>query len=228
MKYKTLLFDVDDTLLDFKQNEQVSMQKLFDYVGHPLTEEIFERYKRINHQLWASFECGEITKDEVIGTRFQKLFSELSIDVTGKQVEAYYQEQLSNGVYLFEGAYELCQQLSTEFDLYIVTNGIANTQYKRLKSAGLDKLFQSIFVSEEVGYQKPDIQFFQRVFEDIKSFEKDRTLIIGDSLTSDILGGNNAGIDTCWYNPRKLEEHELIKATYEIHQLNEILDIVYE
>lgn len=227
MKYKTLLFDVDDTLLDFKKNEEVSIQKLFDYVGCPLTEEIFERYKRINHQLWASFECGEITKDEVIGTRFQQLFKELSVDITGKEVENYYQEQLSNGVYMFEGAYELCETLSKQFDLYIVTNGIAYTQYKRLKSAGLDKLFKAIFVSEEVGYQKPDIQFFHRVFDQIQSFEKENTLIIGDSLTSDILGGNNAGIDTCWFNKRKLDEHELIKATYEIHSLNEILDIVY-
>lgn len=224
--YQTLLFDVDDTLLDFGATEDAALNKLFKDQQLTLTPEIKEQYKILNSRLWKAYEDGEMERDEVVNTRFSTLFEQYGLQVDGVALENNYRKYLSEGHQLIEGAMELVKQLSQQFDLYIVTNGESQTQYKRLNDCGLYPYFKNIFVSEDTGFQKPMKEFFDHVFEKIESFDLESTLIIGDSLSADITGGLRVGIDTCWVNLRAKENHTDIIPTYEIHKLNELYAIL--
>ncbi|GAB6431901.1 hypothetical protein bcgnr5380_13770 [Bacillus cereus] len=164
-KYKTLLFDVDDTLLDFQKAEKMALRMLFEEKGIPLTSEVEGRYKKINKSLWDAFEEGEINRDEVVSTRFSILFKEYGEEVDGILFENNYRSYLEEGDQLIQGAFEYINQIQSEYDLYIVTNGISKTQDKRLRNAGLHALFKDIFVSEDTGFQKPMKEYFDYVFE---------------------------------------------------------------
>ncbi|ACM15649.1 YjjG family noncanonical pyrimidine nucleotidase [Bacillus cereus group sp. TH43LC] len=221
-KYKTLLFDVDDTLLDFQKAEKSALRMLFEEKGMSLTSEIEAQYKKINKSLWTAFEEGKINRDEVVNTRFSILFKEYGEEVDGILFENNYRSYLEEGNQLMEGALQFINQIQSEYDLYIVTNGISKTQDKRLRNAGLHALFQDIFVSEDTGYQKPMKEYFDYVFERIPNFVPEEGLIIGDSLSADMKGGYVAGIDTCWFNPeRKLNDSGII-PTYEVHNFEEL------
>lgn len=221
-KYKTLLFDVDDTLLDFQKAEKSALRMLFEEKGMSLTSEIEAQYKKINKSLWTAFEEGEINRDEVVNTRFSILFKEYGEEVDGILFENNYRSYLEEGNQLMEGALQFINQIQSEYDLYIVTNGISKTQDKRLRNAGVHALFQDIFVSEDTGYQKPMKEYFDYVFERIPNFVPEERLIIGDSLSADMKGGYVAGIDTCWFNPeRKLNDSGII-PTYEVHNFEEL------
>lgn len=221
-KYKTLLFDVDDTLLDFQKAEKSALRMLFEEKGMSLTSEIEAQYKKINKSLWTAFEEGKINRDEVVNTRFSILFKEYGEEVDGILFENNYRSYLEEGNQLMEGALQFINQIQSEYDLYIVTNGISKTQDKRLRNAGLHALFQDIFVSEDTGYQKPMKEYFDYVFERIPNFVPKEGLIIGDSLSADMKGGYVAGIDTCWFNPeRKLNDSGII-PTYEVHNFEEL------
>ncbi|MGG0124099.1 YjjG family noncanonical pyrimidine nucleotidase [Bacillus paranthracis] len=221
-KYKTLLFDVDDTLLDFQKAEKSALRMLFEEKGMSLTSEIEAQYKKINKSLWTAFEEGEINRDEVVNTRFSILFKEYGEEVDEILFENNYRSYLEEGNQLMEGALQFINQIQSEYDLYIVTNGISKTQDKRLRNAGLHALFQDIFVSEDTGYQKPMKEYFDYVFERIPNFVPEEGLIIGDSLSADMKGGYVAGIDTCWFNPeRKLNDSGII-PTYEVHNFEEL------
>ncbi|MGP4947630.1 YjjG family noncanonical pyrimidine nucleotidase [Bacillus sp. MHSD17] len=221
-KYKTLLFDVDDTLLDFQKAEKSALRMLFEEKGMSLTSEIEAQYKKINKSLWTAFEEGKINRDEVVNTRFSILFKEYGEEVDGILFENNYRSYLEEGNQLMEGALQFINQIQSEYDLYIVTNGISKTQDKRLRNAGLHALFQDIFVSEDTGYQKPMKEYFDYVFERIPNLVPEEGLIIGDSLSADMKGGYVAGIDTCWFNPeRKLNDSGII-PTYEVHNFEEL------
>ncbi|OFD39323.1 YjjG family noncanonical pyrimidine nucleotidase [Bacillus mycoides] len=221
-KYKTLLFDVDDTLLDFQKAEKISLRMLFEEKGLLLTDEIEDRYKKINKSLWDSFEKGEIARNEIINTRFSILFKEYGEEVDGILFENNYRSYLEEGNQLMQGAFEFINQIQSKYDLYIVTNGISKTQDKRLRNAGLHSLFKDIFVSEDTGFQKPMREYFDYVFERIPNFASEEGLIIGDSLSADIKGGYVAGIDTCWFNPEKKSNDSEIMPTYEVHNFEEL------
>ncbi|MFF2883281.1 YjjG family noncanonical pyrimidine nucleotidase [Bacillus toyonensis] len=221
-KYKTLLFDVDDTLLDFQKTEKVALRMLFEEKGIPLTSEVEARYKKVNKGLWDVFEKGEINRDEVVNTRFSILFKEYGEEVDGILFENNYRSYLEEGNQLIQGAFEFINQIQNEYDLYIVTNGVSKTQDKRLRNAGLHSLFKGIFVSEDTGFQKPMKEYFDYVFERIPNFAPEEGLIIGDSLSADIKGGYVAGIDTCWFNPeKKLNDSEIV-PTYEVHSFEDL------
>lgn len=221
-KYKTLLFDVDDTLLDFQKAEKVALRVLFEEKGIPLTDEIEARYKKINKGLWDAFEKGELLRNEVVNTRFSLLFKEYGEEVNGILFENNYRNYLEEGNQLMQGAFEFINQIQGEYELYIVTNGVSKTQDKRLRNAGLHSLFKDVFVSEDIGFQKPMKEYFDYVFERIPNFAPEEGLIIGDSLSADIKGGYVAGIDTCWFNPeRKLNDSGII-PTYEVHNFEEL------
>ena len=224
--YDTLLLDADDTLLDFGKTEKAALENTFDEYGLKLTEEIRAIYKTINHELWSAFERGEITKETITSTRFSRVFDTVGYRVDGRTFHLDYQKALGRGYFLIDGARELCEKLAGKSRLYCVTNGVAATQYSRLSGSGLDNYFDNIFVSEEIGHQKPSRDYFSAVFKSIGQFDPSRTLIVGDSLTSDIQGGKNTGIDTCWYNPSGKIAEPALKADYDIRKLDELLPIL--
>lgn len=238
-RYTTLLFDADDTLLDFKASEQDALSYIFEQVNVPLTAEILSFYHEINHGLWEAFERGEISRNDILQTRFVTVFDALqkqgiapmNLIFGGKPIdstdlEPIYQAKLAMGHNLIPGAKELIETLRKTHRVYIVSNGVATTQQNRLNASGLFPLFEDIFISEMTGYQKPQVEFFHYCINRIPEFSPEATLIIGDSLTSDIKGGNNIGIDTCWFNPRQEEKRIDVTVTYEIHKLEELYQIV--
>lgn len=221
-KYKTLLFDVDDTLLDFNLAENAALTRLFEQENMTVTPAMLTRYKEINEWLWRAFERGEVTKSVLHNTRFSKFFKEYGIDVDGAYFEAGFQKYLQEAHYYVEGAYDVIAELAKKYDLYIVSNGKMATQNKRLIDADLAKYFKGIFISEQTGYQKPMIEFFDYVFARIDGLDKNKTLIIGDSLTADVKGGLQAGIHTCWFNIHDIENTSDIQPHYEIKKLQEL------
>ncbi|WP_429950133.1 YjjG family noncanonical pyrimidine nucleotidase [Enterococcus sp. AZ101] len=226
MKFKTLLFDVDDTLLDFQLTERKALQVLFQEEELTLTDEIEAIYKKINSRLWREFEQGKTDKATVTDTRFSLLFQQLNKKVDGKKMGEQYRYHLSQGHDLLGNSKAVIEKLNFDYELYIVTNGVAKTQYQRLNDSQMTKFFNDIFVSEEVGYQKPMKEYFDYVFERIPNFEREKTMIIGDSLASDIQGGQLAGIQTLWLNPTKQAALATIQPNYEISRLDDIFDIL--
>lgn len=226
MKYNTLLFDVDNTLLDFDANEGESFKSLIRDKGEIYSEELYEVYKKINQGMWADIELGKIKVDEVLNTRFSKLMSEYGKSIDGGEWEKTYRLYLNQGVQLMPDAHEVLSKLHEKYTLYIVTNGIARTQYSRINGAGISQYFKDCFISEDIGANKPAIEFFNYVKDHVEGFNEAETLIIGDSITSDIKGGNLAGIDTCWLCKEGTVNESSISPNYEIHSLKELLQIL--
>lgn len=225
MSYNILLFDVDDTLLDFGANETDSLNKLFQQHGYTFSDELFRVYNSVNKQLWADYEDGNIVLTEVLNSRFSETMLRLGKVVDGIEWENMYRELLGNGCQLIEGALELCQSLSASHRLFVITNGITKTQIKRLKQSGLYEFFEDIFDSQSIGFQKPSKEFFEYVMCHIKDFDIKEALIIGDSLNSDIKGGLLLGIDTCWINRKSQKCSAEIQSTYTVTSLVELYDI---
>ena len=225
MSYKILLFDLDDTLLDFGANEIDSLNKLFRQHGYTFSDELFGVYNSVDKQLWADYENRNIALDEVLNSRFSETMLKLGKIVDGTEWENQYRELLGNGHQLIDGALELCQSLSVSHRLFVITNGIARTQIKRLKQAGLYEFFEDIFDSQSIGFQKPSKEFFNYVMGHIKNFNVSEALIIGDSLNTDIKGGLLSGIDTCWFNRKSQKCSAEIQSTYTIRSLEELCGI---
>lgn len=224
--YKALFFDVDDTLLDFRAAEREALRQLFENEQIELTPEMVQQYKKINQELWREFEDGKRSRDDVLNTRFAAFFKEYGKEVDGVIFENKYRGYLQEGHQLMDGALEIIMELKDHYDLYIVTNGDYATQDKRLRASGLQPLFKQIFVSEDTGYQKPMKEFFDYVFARIPNVSPDQGLIIGDSLNADIKGGLLYGLDTCWMNFDRKENHTGIVPTYEIQSLEELHQIL--
>lgn len=225
MDYKILLFDLDDTLLDFCANETDSLSKLFSQYGYTFSDELFQVYNSVNKQLWADYENGNIVLEDVLNSRFSETMLRLGKVVDGIEWENQYRELLGNGCQRMEGALEVCQNLSVSHRLVVITNGITKTQIKRLKQSGLYEFFEDIFDSQSIGHQKPSKEFFTYVISHIKDFNRNEALIIGDSLNSDIKGGILSGIDTCWINKKLQKCSAEIQSTYTITSLTELYDI---
>lgn len=225
MRYNTLLFDVDDTILDFKAAELQGLSKLFGNQGYELTDELLSSYQILNQQLWKDYEENKRTREEVLNTRFGLFFEQLGKKVDSVAMEQEYRHYLNQGAQRLGNSLEIIADLSNKANLYVVTNGVAKTQYQRLEAAKLLPYFKEIFVSETIGYQKPRIEFFQHVFNKIAPVDLEKTVIIGDSLSSDIKGGQNAGIDTIWLNANQ-QETPTIKPTYTIQNLDDLYQIL--
>ena len=216
-----ILLDLDDTLLDFRKAEKIAVRSTLEHFGAPSDEHILRRYSELNLAQWKLLELGRLTRDEVKLRRFVLLINEFGLDIEPAAAARYYENALSIGHYFIDGAPELLESLHEKYALYLVSNGTAAVQEGRLKSAGIKKYFKDIFISQYIGAEKPDRAFFDRCFARIADFKRDETVIVGDSLSSDIKGGKNAGIGTVWFNPR----HEAPgdpTPDYEIHRLCEL------
>jgi len=223
-EYDVYLFDADGTLFDFPEAEKNAFTNLLRFYQIPFTPELFTFYRTTNAALWDAFEKGEISKEDIQFLRFSRLLKAFSIDLDTVEVNHQYLLELGKGIFLLDGAFELCQSLyETGKKLYIITNGISISQKARLSGSLLRSFISDIFVSEDIGHQKPSPFYFDYVLSRIVPTEKKRILVIGDSLSADIVGGNGAGIDTCWFNPSEAPSKSGIFPTYEIKNLEEIL-----
>ncbi len=225
MIYSSLFLDLDGTLLDFLKAESKAAAKVLNKHGLPSDDDTVKLYSKINQSYWERFERGEISKGDIFEGRFKTLAEKLGVTANTKAISEDYFLLLSEGHYTIEGAFELLDYLKKKgYKLYATTNGVALTQFKRIKKSGIDIYFDKVFVSEEVGFQKPDKRYFEYVINHIPEKNKHRMLIIGDSQSSDILGGINSEIDTCWYNPTNLPAK--YKCKYEVSSLKEIQNIL--
>ncbi len=203
MRYTTILFDADGTLLDFSRSEDEAIRETmlaFDILPN---DERVGVYSEINDNLWKALERKEIEKEVLLYHRFELFCEHYGFVADAKKMAAEYMKNLSTKGYTIDGADELCKRLSGKVRMYIVTNGVESIQNGRFARCPIEKYFEKRFISGVIGYEKPDVRYFECVASEIPSFEKDKTIIVGDSLTSDIKGGINFGIDTCWYNPKK-------------------------
>jgi 2-haloacid dehalogenase len=224
--FKTILIDVDNTLLDFTLGEREALTLTFQKHGYKLDESIRAIYEGINKNLWRQYELGTMDRETVIYSRFGLLFREIGIEDDGIVFEKDYQHILGLQHEFVQDAWEVVEYLYGKYDLYIVTNGVTETQHRRLKDSKLDTFMKKIFVSEETGFQKPMVEYFDYCFSRIDGFQKDQAIIIGDALSSDIKGGNNAGITTCWFNPSGQPNTTDVKVDYEIRQLKELYQLL--
>ena len=225
-KYEKLFFDVDDTLIDFKAAEKVALPTVFKEYKMDFTEEVESYYKTLNRQLWTALEHGEITREQLLERRFHETMQKKKKKVDGREMDEKYRSLLVNTVVLIDGAEQVLSQLSEKYELYIVTNGMIKTQHDRLKAANLTPYFKRIFVSEETNYQKPQIEFFNYVMSNVEDFKKSTSMIIGDSFSADIVGGFNAGIDTCWLNAHNQKVESTIQPTYIISKLHDLAEVL--
>ena len=226
MKFTTILLDLDDTLLDFGAAEKVALSKTLQELGIEPTEAKLHRYHEINISQWEAFERGELSRERVLTRRFELFFEELGLSIDAQACEDRYRHYLGIGHYFVEGAEALLEYLAPKYKLYLASNGVAETQYSRLESAGIGHYFEEIFISETTGHHKPEREYFDYCFARIAYFDPNTTLIIGDSLSSDILGGNNAGIHTCWCNIKRLPPRPDIVPDFEIHSLAELYELL--
>lgn len=226
MKYKYLLFDADDTLLDFKRSERQALTETLEKFGIVPQEELITGYSRINDSLWKLLERGGIEKQALRVRRFELFVEEYSLSADPHIMADEYTNALSAKSYIIGGADEICAELSASFRLFVITNGIKTIQTKRMNASPLCQYIERSFISEDVGCEKPSAEFFNCVANAIPEFDRSKALVIGDSLTSDIAGGIGAGIDTCWFDPSHKALPNNIRPTYVIHDLFELYDVL--
>lgn len=225
-KYEVILFDADDTLFDFNHSERNAFHHSFAEFGYTNALVDFRAdYKEVSKVLWNDLEQGRITLQELAVERFRRLFNKTSLDLDPENFSRVYLDFLGQESHLVEGALDLCNNL-VDYRLAIITNGFSAVQTARIENSPLCNAFEQIIMSEETGSQKPDKVIFDVAFSRLHMTDRSKVLIVGDSLTSDMQGGINYGIDTCWFNPHKKENHVGNKPTYEIQQLSELLKIV--
>lgn len=217
-----LFLDLDDTILDFHKAERLAIAKTFREFGLEPTDAVLNRYHEINKLHWQRLERGEITRDQVLVGRFQMLFDELGKHADPEQIAQSYEHNLSIGHYYLPGAREAVDALQGHYRLFLASNGTASVQHSRLTSAGLYPCFEQVFVSQELGFNKPAKEFFDACAARIPGYNAGKAMMVGDSLTSDILGGIHAGMRTCWVNPAHKQAPENIRPDYEIESLSQL------
>lgn len=225
--YTTILWDLDDTLLDFPYSQKSALKKCFQAMGREITEEQIACYSRINDDYWRRLELGEITREELLTGRFAAFFRECGME--GIDVEAFhrgYEEALGSVFSFRDDGLSVVQSLRGKCWQYVITNGISAVARNKVKISGLAKIMDGVFISEEIGYPKPREEFFAHCLERIPEKDKSRILIVGDSLTSDIRGGVQMGIPTCWYRLPGRENNTPWKPDHEIRDLHGVCDMV--
>lgn len=223
MNYRLLLIDADNTLLDYDAAEIAAFRKSFEEKELAYRPEFHRLYREINARVWEEFEAGAITQKDLRVKRYRLLFDEIGIDIDPASFSRGYLENLAQGSQLLAGARPFLNKLQERFRLVLITNGISVIQHSRLELAGIKPCFEAIIISEEVGVPKPEPGIFEAAFRAAGHSAKESALIIGDSLTSDMRGGQRFGIDTCWFNPDgKENRQEDVRPTYEKRTLHDI------
>lgn len=220
----TILWDIDGTLLSFVVAERAAIKACFRAFGlGECDDDMAARYSRLNLSYWERLELGELTKAQVLTGRFVEFFREEGISFDRiDEFNADYQLRLGDTIAYIDDSRELIAGLRGRVRQYAVTNGTVRAQEKKLVRSGLGELFDGVFISDRVGFEKPAPAFFDRVFEEIGGVDKSRAMIVGDSLTSDMRGGENAGIVTCWYNPEEKPNDKGVRVDHEIRDLHEV------
>ena len=222
-----LFLDLDDTILDFHKAERIAISKTIREFGVEPTEEILNLYHGINKWHWEQLELGRLTRAEVLMNRFGVLFEQLGKTVDASACAKVYEKNLSIGHYFLPGAEEAVERLHKKYRLFLASNGTASVQKGRMTSANLYRFFETVFVSQEIGHNKPSKAYFDACFARIPGFDLEKAVIVGDSLTSDIQGGINAGLKTVWVNPGHLDCGD-IKPDYEIEALSQLEGLLEE
>ena len=221
MKYQLFLFDLDDTLLDFKASEKLSFFRTLEQLGIKEQQEaLFKTYQVENQALWKMFEEAKTTKEHLKVERFRKTFLQHQVEVDPAKASLAYLDTLPETVVLIDHAVEICQQLSERGEIGIVTNGIEYVQERRIKNSAISPYLSFVAVSETCGHAKPDVRFFEYSVKMAKSFDKAKTLMVGDRLETDVQGAINFGIASCWFNPQKLKTE--LNPTYNVQTLKEL------
>jgi len=226
MRYKWLLLDADGTLFDYDQAEASALEESLEQIGVRSEPRYTQHYRQINAQMWRAFEQGKVSQAWLKIRRFELLFEAIGVESDPETFSVSYLQNLAQGSQLIEGAEEVVRRLSEKVGLVLITNGLQMVQRSRLAKSPLGGYFTNIVISEEVGAAKPDGKIFDIAFGMMNNPSKAEVLMVGDSLTSDIKGGNDYGIDTCWFNPRRKPCHQDVRITYEIHHLSELMSIV--
>ena len=221
-----LFLDLDDTILDFHKAERLAVAKTFREFGLEPTDAVLSRYHEINKQHWQRLETGEITREQVLTGRFQVLFNELGHAVDPESVARSYEHNLGIGHYYLPGAREALEELRGKYRLFLASNGTASVQHGRLTSAGLYPYFEKVFVSQDLGANKPSPAFFEACARQIPGYDVQKALMVGDSLSSDILGGIQAGMKTCWVNSEGKAHPANIVPDWQIGSLQELPDLL--
>lgn len=224
----TLLWDMDETLLNFAAAERAAINALFQEFGFgECSDAMLERYSKINRSYWERLERKELTKPEILVGRFRDFFEAEGLDSTvAAEFNEKYQLSLGDTIVFRDDSYNIVKSLRGKVKQYVVSNGTIAAQTKKLRLSGFGELMDRVFLSEDLGVEKPDILFFKKVFEEIHPEDKSQVMIVGDSLTSDIQGGNNAGIMTCWYNPEQKPYQGDLRIDHEIRDLHEVYDLI--
>lgn len=220
-----LFLDLDDTILDFKTAERVAIGKTIREFGVEPTEEILNLYHEINKWHWEQLELGNLTRAQVLENRFGVLFEKLGREVDTAACARAYGNNLSQGHWFLPGAEEAVDSLSKKYRLFLASNGTASVQKGRMTSANLYRFFEKVFVSQEIGHNKPSKAYFEACFAQIPGFDREKAMIVGDSLSSDIKGGINAGIKTVWVNPEHKDCGD-VGPDYEIEYLNQLEELL--
>lgn len=225
---RTLLWDVDGTLLDFKAAERAAVRCLFsEFSLGECTDEMIRRYSEINEGFWQRLERNEITKQQVLIGRYEQFFGEIGVPVSlAEEFNRLHQIRLGDTIVFRDDSFIIVKSLRGRVRQYVVSNGTITAQTRKLEASGLGKIMDGIFLSEALGVEKPNKAFFDAVMDRIRPETPDEVMIVGDSLTSDIRGGNNAGIKTCWYNPDRKTAPEGYRIDYMIADLHEIIPIL--
>ena len=227
MKYEVILFDADETLFDFKKSEREAFKNAMIQFGFDYDENYHLKiYQEINTAIWKEFEEGLITQAKLKVERFKRLSDKLEVSFDAEEFAKSYMEHLANGSFLYEGSIELLEDLHKSHKLSIVTNGLTAVQDKRIRKSTVAKYFDTVVISEEILISKPNPEIFEHTLKTINYSDKSKVLMVGDSLTSDIKGGINFGIDTCWYNPKKVENKTSITPTYEVSSFDELKQLL--
>lgn len=223
----TLLWDQDNTLMDFSYSQRQALIRSFQHFGREIGEEVIGCYEQINNDYWSRFELGRVTREELKTGRFKALFVEIGAhELDAEDFFREYQEALGSIYSYLDDSLTICKSFQGRLRQYIVTNGLTYTQRKKITLSGFVDVMEGIFISEEIGKQKPDREFFDRCLSGVEETDRDRIMIVGDSISSDIKGGIQAGIRTCWYNPGGAVNNTVWQADYEISDLHQLYDIL--